>query len=600
METMSYPIFDELNAAEKVEFFDEPISMRLFESDKNKKNFLKTVIENSQNNFLRKKAIDHLVHMVFFQETTKYGTVLSVLEDIEDDDDIFVLTAKIKYLYFLNEKLALNNQSIINQLDNLRFHQNSEISSEANYYMGLHQLFSGNSSTERETFYKSIEHAKLYFKTSYESTENRTDALLLSEICRLICNAFQSISNTKIVKNIKSLILDRKLSYIYQEIPDIELFLYQISLSIHNIASSNPYEWLDIQKEINNLCSLHYELFDRKFSNECLVGVSPFVDRSKKYIVQPLYLISTKQHIGAIKKISADSEDDKVSKFCQYLIGSYESNSEIKKKPEIDVAITLGQVFPNISSQKIEEDLNEINSNDISSLIRLTNQYHVELQQIDFLISVTGNSTGDEIFHSLISKIKTKIPDYPDHKLLDYKIILSDLIRYMLRAASKKRSGQDFFKFLYQSDASENDLQESILAHLEMASGASKRYRSETPEIADGGRVDILFESDNATIPIELKKTDKKPSNDTIKDNYLGQAQTYCYPHDQLGFFVLLDNSSKLEERESPINDIRELFNLVHMKPYYDFDTEIKAPNYIITIVIPGNKVTPSMRSNYI
>jgi hypothetical protein len=78
---------------------------------------------------------------------------------------------------------------------------------------------------------------------------------------------------------------------------------------------------------------------------------------------------------------------------------------------------------------------------------------------------------------------------------------------------------------------------------------------------------------------------------------YLGQAQTYCYPHDQLGLFVLLDNSSKADKLQSPINDIRELFNIQNMKPYYEL--EQTAPNYVVSVIIPGNKITPSRRSKY-
>jgi len=123
------------------------------------------------------------------------------------------------------------------------------------------------------------------------------------------------------------------------------------------------------------------------------------------------------------------------------------------------------------------------------------------------------------------------------------------------------------------------------------------RYRKEVTEVADGGRVDILYTSDNITIPVELKKTDQKPTTESIAQNYLAQAQTYSYPYDQLGIFVLLDNSNKFDAKKSPINDIRELFNIQHMKPYYDVDERF--PNYVVTVIIPGNKITPSIRSTY-
>jgi hypothetical protein len=222
---------------------------------------------------------------------------------------------------------------------------------------------------------------------------------------------------------------------------------------------------------------------------------------------------------------------------------------------------------------------------------------YISQQYITHISSVTGNRTGDEIFHRLINEIGLLLPSYPNNKFFEFKIVLSDIIRYMIAVSSKKSSGGGFFKFLFTKTATEKDLQESLFAHLEMSSNIGSRYSSEVSEVADGGRVDILYKSDNVVIPIELKKTDEKPTNESIENHYLAQAQTYCYPYDQLGIFLLLDNSDKSSELRSPINDIRELFNIHHMQPYYS--VEKRAPNYIVSVIVSGNKVTPSTRSRY-
>lgn len=222
---------------------------------------------------------------------------------------------------------------------------------------------------------------------------------------------------------------------------------------------------------------------------------------------------------------------------------------------------------------------------------------HVGDQYLSTPSSATGNPVGDEIFKDLVQKLQSFVPDYPNLKFLEFQAVLSDIIRYTRVAVSQKASGGEFFKFLFDKDASENDLQESLYAYLEMDSNFGTRYRKEVTEVADGGRVDILYTSDNITIPVELKKTDQKPTTKTIAKNYLAQAQTYSYPYDQLGLFVLLDNSNKADALQSPINDIRELFDIQHMKPYYD--VKERYPNYVVTVIIPGNKITPSARSTY-
>ena len=108
--------------------------------------------------------------------------------------------------------------------------------------------------------------------------------------------------------------------------------------------------------------------------------------------------------------------------------------------------------------------------------------------------------------------------------------------------------------------------------------------------------MDILFISDIAKFPIELKKTNTKPTTDNIRKYYLSQAQSYAATLDKLGVFILLDNSSKKNEIQSPTNDLRDLFKIESLEPYYN---ENPTTNYLVTVIIPGNKITPSQRSKY-
>lgn len=597
MPMLDYILYQSLSEAEKVAFFDEGASLARFNSEKSKRQFLQEVFDKSDNHFLRKKAIESLTLMCISGETVNNNSALSLLLDVEDDEDSFVLSATIKYLYILNEKLELNDTNIINKIDKLRFHCDGEVASSAEFYAGLGHLLTANMASNKRVFFTKIHMASEHFKTTKEVAENRIDAELLYEICKLINSSMTNQKHFKaeFLSTIRALLEERKRSFIYLEIPDFELWIYKVACKLHEIICSRVDEWLDIRSELNNVCFFFYNMIDIELRGEGYSERKKISGAIDRFILQPYYKASLNQHLAAIKKLSHDSLDVQLRDFCTYLVVSIEQDN-LKKKPDIDVVIQIMNACPNSDHAKLNEDIEKCNLDDPVSLVKLVGRYAAQEQMLS-ISSVTGNRVGDEIFDALIKEINSLIPNYSLEKLIEFKIVLSDVIRYVLSATSQKASGGGFFKYLFDDNASENDLQDSIYAYLDMKSGCRYKYSKEVAEVADGGRVDILYKSDSSTIPIELKKTNQKPTPESIVEFYLGQAQTYCYPHDQLGLFILLDVSCKASELQSPINDIRDLFIIQNMKPYYELDQ--MAPNYVVSIIIPGNKITPSKRSKY-
>lgn len=210
---------------------------------------------------------------------------------------------------------------------------------------------------------------------------------------------------------------------------------------------------------------------------------------------------------------------------------------------------------------------------------------------------ITGFQTGEEIFNSLYSSIKKELPNYSSEKLLIFMKIMEQIIKYLMLTVRNKRD--DMYSFLYTEKhkgkgdtASEKDLQDSLFKHLQYSRIA---YGSSEEEInfADGGRIDIVYKIDNYTFPIELKKTKQKITEASIRDKYLEQVYSYIYSYDQLGVFVLLD----LNEKDKPVNDIRELVYLDYIEPLYELKNTY--PDSIVVVIIPGNKQLPSDKSTY-
>lgn len=598
MEAIDYNSYLTYEEAEKVALFDNGVPLSHFKTERSKRTFLRDVIEKNDNNYLRKKAVENIALMCIFGESSNNSMALSVLLDIEENDDPFVLTTKIKFLFLLHEKLELNDQNIIDQIDRLRFHDNGDVASEATYYMGLNKLLIANLKSDQVLFSKNIEEARVFFKNTTTVSENRLDAALLMEICNLINLSILNKTHLKAncISTIKSILAERQHSYIYSKIPSFELWIYKIVSKINEIVCSTATEWLNIKSEVNDICYFHYKMIDIDLNSDKYLGSRTFTDAMNNFVLHPFYRESLNQHLAAIKKLYRDTENNlQLKEFCAYLIKSIEGDS-LKKTPNFDIALQLANAFPHLNQDELQREMQDYDLSDPISVARLFGR-HVGDQYLSTPSSTTGSPVGDEIFKDLVQRLHSFVPDYPNLKFLEFKAVLSDIIRYTRVAISQKASGGGLFKFLFDKDASENDLQESLYAYLEMDSNFGTRYRKEVTEVADGGRVDILYTSDNITIPVELKKTDHKPTTESIAQNYLAQAQTYSYPYDQLGIFVLLDNSNKADSKKSPINDIRELFNIQHMKPYYD--VKERYPNYVVTVIIPGNKITPSTRSTY-
>ena len=597
MGSIDYKSYLSYSAAEKVSLFDSGVPLSKFKTDKSKRKFLEHVIESNDNNFLWKKALENLALMPIFGETSNNNAALSILLDIEPDDDPFVLTTKIKYLFLLYEKFELSDQGIIGQIDDLRFHENSEVSSEAYYYMGLKNFFDANLAIDNVNFLERIRSAARHFEGAVTGSENRVDADLQLQICRLI--EYTLLGKLDLggasLSTIKDILIERKYSYIYSKIPDFELWIYKVASGIYEVRCSKTDEWLCIKSEVNEICNLHYQMIDFDLDSCHYQGIKKISESVGTYLLEPFYKESLYQYLGQIKRLHREAAvEEPFRSFCSYLIKSIEEGDS-KKKPNIDVALLISSKFPHVDQEKLKEDISTHDLSDPKSLIRLVGRYLDELPAASPGF-ITGSRVGDEIFKYLAERLGSLVPSYPAEKFLEFKLVLSDVIRYATIAASQKKTGEGLFKFLFDENATEGNLQESMYAYLQMSPVGTK-YKPEVSEVADGGRVDILYTSDKVVIPIELKRTKSKPTKESIAKKYLGQAQTYCYPHDQLGLFVLLDNSSKADELARPMNDIREHFDIQHMKPYYD--VEQKAPNYVVTVIVPGNKITPSQRSKY-
>lgn len=272
----------------------------------------------------------------------------------------------------------------------------------------------------------------------------------------------------------------------------------------------------------------------------------------------------------------------------------------MKKKESTDIlemCIRLKEIIGDVSNEELLKKLENLDDiSNVQDVLDIVREY-VEIKHEDNFDVITGDHTGQEIYLNIKKEIEEKLPRYSKKKLNAFLRILEETIRYLVLSIKSKRNNK--FKYLYTQkndglgdSASERDFQDSLFEHF-MYSNIAYGADEEIINFADGGRIDIVFNIQDDKFPIELKKTKEAISKEAIREKYLEQIHTYIYGYNQLGIFAVLD----LTEKVAPVNDVRNLVYLDHIRPLYDL--EDKYPDYIVVIIIPGNKPLPSEKSTY-
>lgn len=592
--------FESLQLSERVNYVDSFYSIELLSetSEREVKKLLRSIVEDDgENNYVRRKALLNMCEMTLVGKLLIPGT-MDVLLDMAQEHDPFLVVLAIKYLFIFKGNYETEVFSILEELADKN---DVEVVSEACFRLGLIYFFKSTEDGEVELFVKNILKAIKLFSESFDSTENRADAEYYYWVSDFVLNVVKSdIHEAKnSYQELVSKLWSKQIYGLHENVSKFDYKLYEVINRIFKIANNNIQEWLDYRESILELSNLHYELLNANLSENLYESglLDTFKDLSVNNILYPFYRNSFQASMSAIKRLQAeysDSDEKDVTVFLNTLVELSVKNHK-KKECDLNILVRLAQLFPTIDPAQIEEDAKSIDFKRFPELlVKMFEKYSAETESITGMC-ITGSRQGDEIFNTISDNLKVKLKTYPVKKMYEFQGVLSDIIRYVHLSTQAKNNFSGFLKFLFNKNAEEKDLQDSLMAFLRMNTSRGSSYRAEVSDVADGGRVDILFEIDGLTVPIELKKTSSIINEKHIKECYLSQAQTYVYPYDQLGIFVLLDVGEKYTH--CPINNIRDLFDVMHLEPSYDLNQ--CHPDYVVTVIVPANKMLPSARSTY-
>lgn len=567
-------------------------------SDKDVADLLQLAIK-SGNDYIRRSACKLICELTLINKIGNPFLALGELHNLLKCDNPTLQVIAIKYLPYFQQT---HNNALTEQLKELSDNPDGDVASQAYFCLGLFQITEAVSLSTLEKTIIRLGMAESHFQAASHSTENRVDA----DFYLLVIQWLKSVlsNETSLVKDgfkkIKENLLIRNLYEFGTQGLELDFLVFQLVDQLHaNFTTSSSVDrWLEVRHEVYALLQAYEglrKIRDSVTSSQFLTG--RFFSNIFETIEEGIYQAHLTSNKARLKALNEQEAITPLGKYLRNLISKLPDNGQaIKDNPQLLALLSEIEgsenglaMYNGIADKSGSTEL----LHEVGNLVR---KYKRQL-----LPYKTGTIYGQEVYMNLRGKIEQYLPNYPEYKLEGYFRIVEEVIRYA--RISFVDNDRRRFPFLYAKDAHfkegkgknaiEQDLQDSMLRFFEH-SRIRDGLDHEKARFVDGGRVDILYKKDLITIPIELKKSLNRPSVADLESNYIAQAQTYTAGYDQLGIFVLLELSEKA--LESPPN-FKDWFKIHHLPA--SSNTDIEYPDYVISVVIPGNRTSPSLKSRY-
>lgn len=515
------------------------------------------------------------------------GLIHAFLNSLDDQ----LITIALKYLPYFPDVFTAEMQETVKSLSDS---PNAEISSQCYVCLGIFSILESISGDQITGLIGNLQKAENYFHAASDSVENRDDAeyyLLLLEWISAVIKDNPDDSDLKLELLQKSLLVRN----LYER-DGLELD-FLIFKMIKNIRSSydilrSSEEWLDFSANVQALMELNNEIGLHRALQGNAKGLMKNIDEnffSKiEAHIYKAHLQAEKKRLNVMKKLSKPDLILFIEQIMSFFPDSDQPNPE-----NYEMLISLQESFGadgTAAYQKIRNKEVPLEKA-VAELLKKNDNNKLSIK--------TGSIYGQDVYFALSSEIDNRLPEYDNDKKTAFLKVVEEVIRYarLTLVDNDKRR----FLFLYSKtesggkgqEAVEQDLQDSMIYFFENSQIADG-LGHERAKFVDGGRVDILYQKDVITLPIELKKSLLRPDKATLEQNYIAQAQTYTSGYDQLGIFVLLELSNKGKE---PPPNFKDWFKIHHLKP--STNLAVNYPDFVISAVIPGNRTGPSSKSTY-
>ncbi len=596
---LSYDTFKQYSIAERIDWIDAlTIQQVKDEFDARAiKRFLSQLFEQEQNSYLRQRALEYIGELTLFDIIRYEYTKDFLLEEVAATGNPFIDSTRLKYLFLL-----FGDDAECYQVFEQESQQpDTELAAEACYRAGLvHLLYRVSLDNDSDPLVE-LQRAKQWFNWAQQHVENRIDAHFFGVTSEYLLSllSLQPESAEAYYDQLKQLLWERQ---VWGRLSTTDLLEYRVFYSLSSLRSMvyksvQEASWTDYRKEFLFLSTCLNELLIRDNFTHRLTGSSTALATNAIDTILSQYyqhnLSACQVKINSILS-EADPEEEQLVDFLAKLTVRLETYREKKKDDPLSTVAALSSAFNWIEPGQIALDVKQLAQEGLAEVViqaKLAMRYAVQ-QGGNRATFLTGYPTGDDIFRSVLNRLDKLLPAYGSKERAIFTTVLADLIRYLYQAETQPKR---FFPYLYDATVTLEAVFQDRLYDRLTAGEHAINYHYEESDIIGGSRVDIVYRDQQVVFPIEVKKTDKFLSWESVSQSYVAQVQMYIRPYHQLGFLVIYDISPK--QQNGPLNDIRSLVEILHLSPLYSIKD--KHPDYVLAIIVPANKISPSGYTTY-
>jgi len=342
--------FTSLSLSEKFNIFDEglPKSVRALSTAAIYQLLKRVISDPSENQNIRKRALAVLTDYVLLKEIKVRQALSILIDDWKPAGDIFIELQRLKdlFLYYFEEKSDIEN-IFIEYLTSTE----AELSSEANYLLGLIKFQESLLSLVPAEQLVLLEQSNSYLIQSIEELENRDDALFFQKTVLVLKNAVQGIWGQveQDIETLGNILFQWQTKSIHFSPNVFFISIYRGLSELLSIRLSSPSTWLDIRNKLTAVYCHFTEL-----QNQILKDRLAHSDVSEAFIkllstrfVEPYFVLNLQADLTRIDvRITEVDHASEEGVFLVYL-RSLLADTNAKKKAQSDsLKRELEKIFP--------------------------------------------------------------------------------------------------------------------------------------------------------------------------------------------------------------------------------------------------------------
>ena len=436
--------WDNKTAIEKVLFFDnfyQNVDVKTVVAD-DLVSFLENVFKTSSDVFLKERALYYLSGFLLTKYTANPYKAIALLLDVKPTDEEFLIVQAIKFL-FLFHSMGQYDQ-IRSAIEGNQSHQNAEVTSEANFRLGLMELGSITPALSIIDLLQTLTNAEMFFRAATIEVENRVDAdfflcfiALQSAIFKNDYEAFEVAHNEML-----SAVSEKQLYSLDAGDMELEFSIYklieQLKKSYETAHKSNIWHY-----PITELATLSDSFLQLE---KCAIIDSFYQDfhlHIKTGVVQnclnAVYLSGINDKAELIQSIDISTERCISGDFVHYVLNLLQSKDESIVN-DTQFTLALREILTN--PKDVEDTLVQLGENrDISSVLNVLGDF-LKRTQSGISHFETGYGVGDDVLNAIRKQVAEKIPDLNTEKYNIFFNVLAEVIRYAQHSHSYSQKKQ--------------------------------------------------------------------------------------------------------------------------------------------------------------